>query len=91
VEIETPRYAAFTALARRLAAEGADFVEIAGNDEILVTDLAEEPTEWPGSTLLDTLPRQGNPGVRTLRLLPVDRLADLLRDPAIAVEHVHDY
>jgi hypothetical protein len=91
VEIETPRYAAFTALARRLAAEGADFVEIAGNDEILVTDLAEGPTEWPGSTLLDTLPRQGNPGVRTLRLLPVDRLADLLRDPAIAVEHVHDY
>ena len=90
-EIETPRYAAFTALARELAAQGGEFVEIAGNDEILVTDIAEGRMDRPGSVLLGVLPRQGHGGVRELRLLRVEALAGLLRDPAVAVEHIHDY
>jgi len=45
----------------------------------------------PGSVLLGVLPRQGHGGVRELRLLRVEALAGLLRDPAVAVEHIHDY
>ena len=89
VEIETPRYRAFTGIARALAARGAEFVEVAGNDDILVTSIAEAPKDDP--TLLAVLPRQGNPGLRELRLLRVEALADLLRDPSVAVEHIHDY
>jgi hypothetical protein len=90
VEIETPRYAAFTALAREVAAAGGDFVEIAGNDQILVTSLAPGPRGGDLS-VLSVLPRQGNPGMRELRLVRVDALAGLLRDPGVEVEHVHDY
>jgi hypothetical protein len=89
MEIETPRYRAFTDLARLLAAQGADFVEIAGNDDILATVLAEAPTGDPA--VLAALPRQGHPGIRELRLLRVADLAELLRDGTVAVEHVHDY
>lgn len=89
IEIETARYAAFTEIARRLAAEGADFVEIAGNDDILVTTLAPAPTGHP--TVLAALHRQGNPGVRELRLVKVTDLAELLREEGAGVEHVHDY
>lgn len=87
VEIETPRYEAFTALARLLAARGAEFVEIAGNDEILATAIAE----GPDPAALAAFPRQGNPGWRLLLLMPVADLAAALRDPARGVEHVHDY
>ena len=91
VEIETPRYRAFTDLAGVLAREGADFVEIAGNDDILVTAITDAPEGRGGPTVLAVLPRQGHPGLRELRLLRVEALADLLRDPAAAVEHIHDY
>ncbi len=90
VEIETPRYRSFTTLARGIAEAGGDFVEIAGNDDILVTALAEAPT--PGDlSVLAALPRQGYGDVRELRFLRVDQLADLLRDRRVAVEHIHDY
>jgi hypothetical protein len=90
VEIETPRYRAFTKLARTLARAGGDFVEIAGNDDILVTAIAEAPAAGE-ATVLASLPRQGNPGVRELRFLRVADLGDLLRDDRVAVEHIHDY
>ena len=89
VEVETPRYRAFTDLARVLAAQGADFVEIAGNDDILVTVITDTATG--DARALAALPRQGNPGLRELRLIRVADLAELLRDEGIAVEHVHDY
>jgi hypothetical protein len=90
VEVGTPRYRAFTDLAKVLAARGADFVEIAGNDDILVTTIAENgPTGGP--TVLAALPRQGNPGLRELRLVKVVDLADLLREEGAGVEHIHDY
>jgi hypothetical protein len=90
-EIETPRYRAFTEIAEALARQGAEFVEIAGNDDILVTTIAEAPSEREDPTLLAVLSRQGNPGLRELRLLRVEALAGLLRDPEVAVEHIHDY
>ncbi|EYD73902.1 hypothetical protein Rumeso_04499 [Rubellimicrobium mesophilum DSM 19309] len=90
IEIETPRYAAFTEVARTLATQGADFVEIAGNDDILVTSIAASPPP-DGPTVIAALPRQGSPGVRLLRLVEVTDLAQVLRDDGPIVEHIHDY
>jgi len=42
--IETPRYRAFTEILQGLAARGRDIVEIAGNDDVLVTVLARDDT-----------------------------------------------
>ena len=85
-EVETPRYRAFTELAVGLAAQGAEFVEIAGNDDILFTAISDAAT-LPGA--LHSFARQGNSGYRHLVLIKVADLADALR--AGGVEHVHDY
>ncbi len=90
VEIETPRYRAFTDLARQLAGQGANFVEIAGNDDILYTAITEGADD-PGA--LHTFARQGNAGYRHLMLVKVADLAESLRNPdqATQIEHIHDY
>lgn len=91
VEIETPRYRAFTTLAQALAAEGAEFVEIAGNDDILLTVLTDGPQELGA---LHRFARQGHGGYRHLLLVKVADLADRLRlyaDGPVRVEHIHDY
>lgn len=86
-EIETPRYAAFTDLAKTLAAQGGNFIEIAGNDDILFTVISDQST-LPGA--IHSFARQGNPGFRHLVIVKVTSLADALRaDPGI--EHIHDY
>ena len=87
VEIETPRYAAFTDLLPELARTGARFVEIAGNDEIMLT--LTGPDGVPGA--FETLPRQGYGDLRSLLLTPVGDLLDILRAQPEAIEHVHDY
>jgi len=90
IEIETPRYAEFTALARRVAASGGDFVEIAGNDDILITVLAERS----GDAALYTARRQGFGDVRQLQEVRVRDLAATIRrldGGAARLEHIHDY
>ena len=86
-EIETARYRAFTDLAKVLAAQGIEFVEIAGNDDILYTEISDTETV-PGA--LHSFPRQGNPGFRHLVLVKVADLAQALRDRP-GIEHIHDY
>ena len=76
VEIETPRYRAFTDLARQLAGQGANFVEIAGNDDILYTAITQTPDDLGA---LHRFARQGNAGYRHLMLVKVTDLADALR------------
>lgn len=88
IEVETPRYRAFTDLAKDMAAKGADFVEIAGNDDILFTAITDSP-DMPGA--LHSFARQGNPGYRHLVMLRVADLAAALRQDAQNVEHIHDY
>ncbi len=88
IEVETPRYRAFTDLARLWAAQGADFVEIAGNDDILFTAISPDGP-MPGA--LYAAARQGNPGYRNLMLVRVADLAAELRRLGPAVEHIHDY
>ncbi len=87
VEIETPRYRAFTAIAKAIAAAGGDFVEIAGNDDIMFTAVTAE-AGMDGALL--SLPRQGRGDVRHLVLVKVAELAARMR-AGVAVEQVHDY
>ena len=89
IVIEAPRYRAFTRLAETIAASGGDFVEIAGNDDILFTIITFQPLS---EGAIYSFARQGNPGYRHLVLLPVAGLGDALRAlPAAALEHIHDY
>ena len=87
--IEAPRYRAFTQLAAAIAAAGGDFVEIAGNDDILFTMITDQPA---AEGAIHSFARQGNTGYRHLVLVPVAGLGDALRAlPSGALEHVHDY
>jgi len=89
IVIETDRYRAFTRIAQRLANDGADFVEIAGNNEILFTAISDSSST---SDALYAFPRQGYGDFRYLILVPVTGLADRLRNlDGLLLEHVHDY
>jgi len=85
--LETPRYRQLTGLMREMAARGVDFVEIAGNDDIMLTALADAPLDGA----LWSRARQGYGDTRSLVLLEVTELADFLRANGETVEHVHDY
>ena len=91
VVIETDRYRLFTLLVQKLAADGARFVEIAGNDEILFTALSER-AEAAGA--LTSFARQGHGDWRHLFLVPVAELTEriaALPGEGLRLEHVHDY
>jgi hypothetical protein len=87
IEIETPRYQAFTDLAKALAANGITFVEIAGNDDVLFTAISDN-VFMQGA--LHSFARQGNPGFRHLVMVKVGMLAQMLRG-GTEIEHIHDY
>ncbi|AZQ65857.1 hypothetical protein EF888_01125 [Silicimonas algicola] len=89
IEIETDRYRAFTRIAERIAQAGGDFIEIAGNDDILFTALSSEPAF---DDALFSFPLQASADHRHLVLTPVADLANRLRQPgSLKIEHVHDY
>ena len=90
-ELETPRYRALTTLIAGMAAQGVNFTEIAGNDDIMLTAISNQPAL---SGALMSLPRQGYGDHRHLLLVKVDRLGDLLRAMEaenLRLEHIHDY
>lgn len=91
IEIETIRYRALTHLTLEMANSGVEFVEIAGNDEIMMTILSDAP-EHPNAIYSDT--RQGFEDYRHLILTRVHDLSAGLRalDGSTArLEHIHDY
>ncbi|MEM7425279.1 MAG: hypothetical protein AAF441_04245 [Pseudomonadota bacterium] len=91
VVIETPRYRVLTHLLQKMAQDGLDFVEIAGNDEIMFTVISSNATE---DKAIFSFPRQGFGDYRHLILVRVKELAGALRNYAGAsarLEHVHDY
>ncbi|SMX22935.1 hypothetical protein [Boseongicola aestuarii] len=89
IEIETERYRVYTRILERLALDGADILEIAGNDEILITALSEKPS---AEGAINSFPRQGYADFRHLIVVPVAGLAARLRDlNGLTLEHVHDY
>ncbi len=90
-EIETGRYRDFTRTAKAIAASGGDFVEIAGNDDILVTVISPDAADLGA---LAVIARQGRSDYRQLLDLKVTGLATALRGFAtgpVAIEHIHDY
>ena len=96
--IETPRYRAFTEVLRKLSTGGHDMLEIAGNDDILLTFLLPIGNETGSSikgTRLFAVPLQARPGwqrigfdVKVADLLAVMRQ---IEDTDIELEHVYDY
>ena len=91
VEIETPRYAAFTALLGRVLAAGGRFAEIAGNDDILLTAVGSGPVD---AAAIASLPRQGYGDRRDLLVVKVGDLGPVLarlEAAGMRLDHVHDY
>ena len=91
IEVETPRYRALTLILADWARAGAEFLDIAGNDQIMFTALSDRPQA--GGALL-SMARQGHGDWRHLFLVRVKDLADRLRGleaEGLRLEHVHDY
>ena len=91
IEIETPRYRVLTGLLQDMADKGAEFVEIAGNDDILITALSGQSTQQGA---IFSFARQGYGDWRHLVMIKVSDLADRLRSAGqngLQIEHVHDY
>lgn len=89
--LETPRYRALTHLLYDMALAGAEFVEIAGNDDILITAISSQPTH---PRALHSFARQGYGDWRHLALIKVGDLAETLRrmeGEGLRLEHIHDY
>jgi len=93
-----PRYEGFTTYARWLAANHADFREIAGNDgDVLVSLLV--PAAWQpgaGQRVLFEQPMLTTPGrKRSVVALPIAQLGVLLRSvdrqPGLQLEHIYDF
>jgi hypothetical protein len=96
--LEVPRYFDFRIAATRLAQEGVNLVDIAGNDSvILVTVIADRnwKPDVDGSRVLFEQPILTVPGrKRSAVVLPVAKLSPFLADAGrrgIDVEHVYDY
>lgn len=91
IEIETPRYRAFTEILLKLTAAGVNLIEIAGNDDIMLSVITPGP-EFPLAAF--TLPRQGYDDFRHLVLIKVTELGQTLRSlegEGARLEHVFDY
>ena len=91
----TKRYQVFTDMIPRLIAKGVSFVEIGGNDEILLTVLSNDAIEPPaGTRLLFGYQLPADPGVRRSGLTVAVRQLHVVL-PALAgqarLEHVYDY
>ncbi|MDA9008471.1 hypothetical protein N9K16_00765 [Alphaproteobacteria bacterium] len=91
-EIETPRYRIFTHILEEIALVGGRVVEIAGNDDIMLTVLGPLPAIHPEA--LTQLKRQGYGDQRALLSVSVAELAGTLlaiKEGPWRLEHVHDY
>lgn len=91
IEIETPRYAAFTAILRHILDAGGTMAEIAGNDDILLTATTVGPAD---PAAIFAFPRQGYGDMRELLVVKVGDLGPVLARLVAAgarLEHVHDY
>lgn len=92
-----PRYEAFTQIVPRLAEQGVRFVEIAGNDDILITVLA--PQDWTATLdsaqVLFDMPILTQPArKRAVIQVPVAELHQViqaLENQTITLEHIYDY
>lgn len=93
--LDVDRYRVFTHLAGTIASLGGDFTEIAGNDDLLISILAEHaPQIDTDARILRQTFRQGAESDRFLVAVKVGDLADLIRevqDSPAEIEHIYDY
>jgi hypothetical protein len=94
-EIETPRYDLFTRILVQIAERGGSVLEIAGNDDIMVTVTVRtgQPAPGVGSEVM-RMPRSGFATERVLVDLQVKDLAAFLTAHPLAdpgLEHIFDY
>jgi hypothetical protein len=92
----TKRYQVFTDMIPRLIDRGVSFVEIGGNDDILVTVLSNEELDAPeGARRLFSYALPTDPAtIRTGLTVSVPALAEVLPDlvnQGAQLEHVYDY
>jgi hypothetical protein len=95
--IQIPRYKAFTKIVLDLARAGHGIVEIAGNDDILLTAIlpnAATPT-IAGTRELFSAPLGARPGFRRVgfdvRVEQLNRVVPQLEQAGAAIEHLYDY
>ena len=92
-----PRYEAFTQIVPRLVEQGISFVEIAGNDQIVVTVIApsDHVYEPIDSMTLFSMPILSEPGfIRHTVQVPVQSLHLVIEevvDAGLVLEHIYDY
>ncbi|MEO5755578.1 MAG: hypothetical protein ABIQ51_01860 [Mesorhizobium sp.] len=92
----TKRYQVFTDMIQRLIDKGVSFVEIGGNDEIMMTVLSPDPVTTPdGARALFSYPLPAKPEMRRTGLTVAVRKLHLVL-PALTkagakLEHVYDY
>lgn len=93
--IETPRYRAFTVILQQIAARNGSIVEIAGNDDIMVSALGTSvPSQLGFASLIVDINRDGFVGRRLLLQTKVRDLPALFNELSAAglkLEHVYDY
>lgn len=95
--VALPRFQAFTDIVPKLARRGVRFVEIAGNDEILVTAIA--PGDWEydlkEGELVFTMEILTQPHLKRLAVrTPIKSLHSVLSDlqsQRAQIEHIYDY
>lgn len=90
--LEVPRYRVFTRLAEAISDQSGTILEIAGNDDILVSVVSERPADINGTIYTATRPGFGDH--RTLIAVKVNQLTKVLttlRKSGIKPEHVYDY
>jgi hypothetical protein len=96
VEIETPRYDRFTRILATIAHRGGTLLEIAGNDDIMVSITVPEGARSQPShgTVIRRMRRDGFAGDRLLVDVKVADLVALFKEHPLAdpgLEHVFDY
>lgn len=96
VHIIAPRYRAFSAIASALAEQGGIFVDIEGNDTIMITVFAEKNTTCLSSvTVQFSMPLLTQPTLSRIAIsTEVAKLSEIIRDLkscGISMEHIYDY
>ena len=97
VMIETPRYRKFTRIIQQIVARGGRLVEIAGNDDIMLSAVGTPkitPLKFASGDVISVVKRDGYRGQRVLVSLKTEILIALFEEldrAGLVVEHIYDY
>ena len=95
--VTLPRWGGFTEIVPKLAAAGAQFVEISGNDEIVMTGVRPEDSSLAPAkarTLFDSMvisPANKKRSVYLVRVADLSDALNSLEQNNIELEHVFDF